>query len=285
MCCQALGLNLSTYQYRKHKQIAGKEDDKDEKVVTALKEIIKEHSGYGYRRLGVELREEKELLVNHKRLRRLLSEYELVLPRCTAAYKPSRVQKTLGECKGKLDLVKGRNFGLLEVFSTDFTELKYANGKAVLMAMIDIVGKSVMGWALSERRNTELALECWQRTKEELQGYRVPPKGLLIHSDKDSVYTGYEWLNELLIEDEAVVSYSENGSRDNPWVEALWSRTKDEWGSRLVEAESIEELEVVVREWFEYYNHRRRHSSLGYQAPITYLKSNWSGENAASDLA
>lgn len=112
-----------------------------------IREIIAEHPAYGYRRILPELRERTGLRVNHKRLRRLLREHDLGLRRCLPASKPSAARQTLSECKGQLDLVKGREFGSLEAFSTDFTELSYTEGKAQLMAMVDIESKWAAGWA------------------------------------------------------------------------------------------------------------------------------------------
>jgi len=71
-----------------------------------------------------ELRERTGERVNHKRLRRLLSEHELGLTRCLPKKRPLPVRKILREATGKLNLV-GRYLSTdqtpapLEVLSTD----------------------------------------------------------------------------------------------------------------------------------------------------------------------
>ena len=66
-----------------------------------IREIIEEHpprgSYYGYRRILPELEERTGKAVNHKRLRRLLSEHQLGLSRQASKHSPSPVQEILGE--------------------------------------------------------------------------------------------------------------------------------------------------------------------------------------------
>jgi transposase InsO family protein len=42
--------------------------------------------------------------------------------------------------------------------------------------------------------------------------------------------------------------------------------------SLFLEAQSVAELITVVDERMRYYNTRRRHSSIGYVPPLTYIK-------------
>ena len=63
------------------------------------------------------------------------------------------------------------------------------------------------------------------------------------------------------------ISFSEHGARGNPWIESLWGRMKVETESLIHQAETLEELKRVIDERFEYYNRRRRHSSIGHRRP------------------
>jgi putative transposase len=94
---------------------------------------------------------------------------------------------------------------------------------------------------------------------------------MVVHSDQDSVYTSYEWLRTLIVEDGVVISFSENGAKDNPWIESFWSRFKGENHSLLWEAETLEELLEVVDRQMTYYNAKRRHSRLANRCPLDYL--------------
>ena len=75
-CLKAIGLPKSTYGdvsspgYRKNRP--DKPSEEEQKLMTCVREIIQEHSSYGYRRILPELEERTGQTVNHKRLRRLL---------------------------------------------------------------------------------------------------------------------------------------------------------------------------------------------------------------------
>jgi transposase InsO family protein len=188
------------------------------------------------------------------------------------------VREVLREASGQINLVEAylgtdREPEPLSVFSTDFTELAYASGqrKAHLMAVVDVGSRCALGWAVGRRANRTLALQCWKQVRAWMAALSQPLEGSVLHSDLDSVYTSSDWLRQVLLDDGLRVSYSERGAKDNPWIESLWGRMKTEIGSRITEAQTLPELEAVIDERFRYYNHRRRHSQIGNQPPVTYL--------------
>lgn len=281
-CCQALGLSKGSWHRRLHLSARCRDN---EVIGKQMRKILKTNPDYGYRRMVPELSERLGRPINHKRVRRLLRENDWAMVRQLPRRKPSAVQRVLQNRSGKLDLVRGREFEVLQVLSTDFTELRYAGGreKAWLMAMHDPESRWVAGWAVGPSRERQLALRCWKRAKKRLKRWKVLPEGMIVHQDQDSVFTSYRWLRQLLIHDGARVSFSENGARHNPWIESLWGRMKTEIGSLIQEAASLDELERVIDRRFDYYNHRRRHSAIGYRPPVEYLKTRIrNGENISS---
>ena len=270
-CLEAIDLPKSTYYYRKNRSTEPSKEEQE--LMSHVREIIHEHPGYGYRRILPELEERTGQRVNHKRLRRLLSEHELGLSRHAAKHSPSPVQEILGDAAGDLNLVAGLDPEPLGAFSTDFTELTYANGnrKAYLMAVVDLESKYVPGWAVGPSGNRKLAMRCWEQVRERMRSLGEGLGEKIIHHDLDSVYTSYRWLRAILLDDEMRISYSENGARGNPWIESLWGRTKAEVGSRITEASSLPALRTVFDERFRYYNQDRRHSSIGQIPPREHL--------------
>jgi len=274
-CLEAIGLPKSTYYYRKNRSTGPSEEEQE--LMSHVREIIQEHpqrgSYHGYRRILPELEERTGQTVNHKRLRRLLSEHELGLSRHAAKHSPSPVQEILGDAAGDLNLVSDLDPGPLEAYSTDFTALKYAGGsrKAYLMAVVDLESKYVPGWEVGPSANRKLAMRCWEQVREQMENLGEELDEKIIHHDLDSVYTSYQWLEAILLDDEMRISYSENGAKRNPWIESLWGRTKAEIGSRITEASSLPALRTVFDERFRYYNQERRHSSIGYIPPREHL--------------
>jgi len=270
-CLRALSVSKSTWHRHRRPKVSRKDEELKGKVL----QVVEEHPAYGYRRIKVELEVRHGIKVNHKRLRRLLSEWDLALKRQVARPRPSGVRRILKEAEGKLNLIRGWDPEPFKVLCTDFTELRYAGGtrKAYLMAMIDPGSGWAAGWAVGRSANRELALRCWEAAKESLAKAGQDPQGLIVHHDQDSVYTSYRWLSRLLIEDKVVVSYCERGAKDNPWMESFWAHFKGENASLFLEASTLEELEWVIERQINYYNCERRHSRLAYRSPMEYLIS------------
>ncbi len=276
-----LGVSKGTWHYRRRRAAREAERGAEEaRLKEQVIEVVEDHPAYGYRRLLPELWSRGEQ-INHKRLRRLLNQWDLGLYRTVARPRPSRVREILHQGKGQLNLVKGWEPEPLELFSTDFTELPYAGGskKAYLMAMLDVGSALVPGWAVGASANRDLALRCWEKTQQSLQHLsraearqgRGPGEVLVVHSDQDTVYTSYDWLRRLMMEEGVVLSFSENGAKDNPWIESFWSRFKAENHSLVIEAQTLEEVIEIVDRQMRYYNSKRRHSRLAYQTPLEYL--------------
>jgi transposase InsO family protein len=268
----ALGLPRSTWYY--HQQDKVSYTDKHRDLREPLESIARKHPEYGYRRTKDELQELVERTVNHKVVQRLHRAWDLPLMRGTRSPKPSGIRHVIAIAGDRVNLVAGMGqIGPLQVLYTDFTELRYANGrrKAQLMPIIDHATKLVLGWAVGERAVTELALQAWTRATETLQAYGVSPERLVVHHDRDPVFTGYGWTSQLLLKDRVRISYALHGARDNPEMEGFNSRFKSENRSLLLDARSLAELQAVVAERMAYHNNERRHSAIGNKAPVIYI--------------
>lgn len=248
-----------------------------------LEQIARQHPAYGYRRTTSELHQSYQQPVNHKVIQRLHQLWGLALLRTTRAPRPSGIRQVIVAAGLRVNLVAQLEvIAPLMVLYTDFTELRYAGGaqKAYLMPLLDHASKMVFGWAVGRSANRPLALAAWRRARATLSAWGVNVADIIIHHDQDSVYTSYDWTGQLLLQDRLHLSYTLDGARDNPEMEAFFSRFKNENRSLLLDAPTLEALEQVVKERMTYYNDARRHSSLGYVPPWTYLKR-WL--NAASE--
>jgi transposase InsO family protein len=266
-----VGLARSTWYYQTRQAVTY--EAKYAALRKPLEQIARRHPEYGYRRVAKELRAGHGLHVNHKVVQKLHQLWDLPLRRQIAVPRPSAVRQLLTELGDKINLVAGlQEIAPLQVFYTDFTELVYARGKAYLIPLVDHTSKLVAGWAVGPQANTELALTAFTRAQRWLHEHGHPLAGVIVHHDRDPVFTGNEWLARLLGEG-VRISFALRGAKDNPEMESFNSRFKSENRSLLVEAESLAELVAVVRRRLWYYNHRRRHSSLGYVSPLEFLAS------------
>ena len=68
------------------------------------------------------------------------------------------------------------------------------------------------------------------------------------------------------------LSYALRGAKDNPEMEAFNSRFKAESHSLFLEAQTLIDLIAVVDMRMVYYNTERRHSSISYLLPMTFIR-------------
>ena len=239
-----------------------------------LEEIAREHPEYGYRRTAVELRETHDRVVNRKVVQKLHRMWGLPLLRSTRTPRPSGVRRVVMEVGERANRVaKLDGIEPFQVLYTDFTELVYAGGerKAYLIAFPDHASKLVLGWSVGDRAIVALALEGWQRVVGLLAKNGLSPKNVIVHHDRDPVFTSYGWTGQLLLKDQAQVSYALGGAQDNPEMESFFGRFKTENRSLLQDAADLPALRQVVDERMLYFNQERRHSALGYRSPLRYL--------------
>ncbi len=69
-------------------------------------------------------------------------------------------------------------------------------------------------------------MRCWEQVRKRLTSLGEGLGEKIIHHDPGSVYASYRWREEILLEDNMRVSYSESGAKGNPWIESLWGRMK-----------------------------------------------------------
>ena len=267
----AIGLPKSTWYYWKNQKVDY--EMKYAHLREPLIGVLTENPAYGYRKIRPDLNE-LGYLVGEWVVRRILKMWDLTLQRWAGRPKPSVPRRILArEGRGMNLVARMGQLAPLEVFYTDFTEIWYAkrSRKAYLMALVDDVTKWSIGWAVGSRPNTELALEALSTAAATLANAGLSLEGRIIHHDQDTVYTGYRWLRAVLITHRARISFSENGAKGNTSMESFNGHFKGENKSLFHDAANIWELERVIGQQMGYYNSRRRHATLEYTAPMSYI--------------
>ncbi|MFN4074077.1 MAG: IS3 family transposase [Thermus sp.] len=126
---------LTWYYYQRQKveadrrwQEAGQRSYIFEKAVALMREVLGEHPQYGYRRLERELRR-RGVVINEKRICRLLKEFHLALGRKVRKPKPNPLLEVVLLAGDRADLrallLRARTPEPFELLYTDFTLLPY----------------------------------------------------------------------------------------------------------------------------------------------------------------
>jgi putative transposase len=176
------------------------------------------------------------------------------------------------------DLI-GRQFpagGLNRKWYGDGTEIVTGEGKLYLDSVMDMASRRIVGHALGEHHDSELAYGALAMAAA-MRGGKVP--GVIFHTDQGSEYTAGAFrqaCERLGIRQ----SMGRPGSAlDNAVIESWHSTLEFELRS-LQKFATKAEARAAVAAWIEDYNHDRRHSALGMRSPVDYERS-LAGKDAA----
>jgi transposase InsO family protein len=148
-------------------------------------------------------------------------------------------------------------------WTMDITYIETDEGWLYLALVEDLYSRKVVGWATSERIDSELVATALNRALEQER----PVAGLLAHSDRGVQYAS-DRFQSLLTRHGIACSMSRKANCwDNAPTESLIATIKKE----LVHQEHYDTRDAARRSLFEYievfYNRQRRHSALDYQTP------------------
>jgi putative transposase len=198
------------------------------------------------------------------------------------AARPKRRRKgTTRPGKGRWkapDLVK-RDFpasGINQKWYGDGTGIDTGEGKLYLDSVLDVGSRRVLGFALGEHHDADLAYGALVMAVA-VRGGAVP--GVIMHTDQGSEYTASLFraaCERLRISQ----SMGRPGSAlDNAVIES-WHSTLEFELRRVEHFATRAAARAGVAAWIEDYNHHRRHSSLGRVSPVDYERA-LAGKDAA----
>ena len=198
------------------------------------------------------------------------------------AARPKKARKgTTRPGKGRWrapDLVR-RDFGAEKInqkWYGDGTEIATGEGKLQLDSVLDMGSRRIVGFALGEHHDAELAYGALAMAVA-VRGGQVP--GVILHTDQGSEYTAGRF-RQACQRLSITQSMGRPGSAlDNAVIESWHSTMEFELRSRERFATKAQ-ARAEVAAWIEGYNHDRRHSALGMVSPVDYERS-LTGKDAA----
>jgi putative transposase len=246
---------------------------RDEQVRTEISRVHKENYGvYGIRKV-------------HAQLGRDGGVHGRPVARCTVA----RLMKAAGlrgvsRAKGprttlarsgpdsRPDLVK-RDFTATaqdRLWVADLTYVRTFVGWVYCAFILDVFSRRVVGWQVSTSLRTDLALDALQMGLWTRQRDGHDTSALVHHSDRGVQSLAVRY-TERLAEAGAVASVGSKGdSYDNAMAEAFNSLFKAELVRNKGPWRSIEDLEIAVAEYIEWFNHRRLYGEIGIVPPVEF---------------
>ncbi len=240
--------------------------DKDHKEYILIKEIfIEGKAKYGFRTVQMKL-SEKGILMNHKKISRIMRKYDLVTKvRRKNPYKTimkrSQEHRTF---ENKLNR-KFEQDTPFNVFCTDITYLPFKHRFAYLSVIKDIASGEVVAWNLTQHLEMDLVLDTVESMKST---YGAQLNNVMIHSDQ-----GFHYTNPLYIKMIKKLNMTQSMSRkgnciDNAPIESFFGHMKDEIDHKT--CKTFEELYEKMERYMEYYNNGRKQWDLKKMTPVEY---------------
>jgi putative transposase len=247
--CELLGLNRSGLYY----QPVG-ESKENLLLMRLIDEVYTKRPFFGSRRITEELCEQGHA-VNRKRVSRLMEVMGI-----EAIYPKPKLSQPGEEHKIYPYLLKDVEITRInQVWSTDITYIRMTGGFVYLVAVMDWYSRYVLSWSLSVTMELDFCMEALERAMR-----RGRPE--IFNSDQGSQFTSGKFTGKL--EDRGITISMDGRGRcfDNIFIERLWRSLKYE-EVYLKNYTLVPEARASIGNWFRFYNHQRRHQSLGKRTP------------------
>ncbi|HLX58625.1 MAG TPA: IS3 family transposase [Ktedonobacteraceae bacterium] len=258
--CELLDVNRSWY-YARPEEASEKRADLD--LREAIEQVILDFPGYGYRRVTAALRR-AGWQVNHKRVQRLMQQESLLCHLKRQFVPTTDSQHPYGIYP---NLAKGLEVQAPDVlWVADITYIRLPTSFVYLAAILDAYSRKCIGWKLSRRIDTQLALDALEMACS----MRQLRPGLIHHSDRGVQYASAAYVDRLLSLQARISMSAKGNPYDNAKAESFFKTLKYE-EVYLNQYQTCEEAEANLAQFIEeVYNTKRLHSSLGYLPPTEF---------------
>ena len=259
-----------------YRHLQQKEPEQEELLLRErLQQLVVEHRRLrGYRPLTALLRREG-LLVNRKRVLRLMREDNLLSLR-----RKKYVLTTDSRHNWPIYPNLTRQLRVTRVnqlWVADITYIRLRHEFAYLAVVLDAYSRRVIGWDLDRTLEAKLAVRA---LKMALSGRDWKVGELIHHSDQGVQYASGDY-TELLADGEILISMSRRGNPyDNAKAERFMRTLKEEEVQGRAYA-NVEEARGHISEFLEQtYNRQRLHSALRYVTPEEFEQAGKAVESA-----
>ena len=208
------------------------------------------------------------IIMNIKKIRRLMRKYNLVCP-IRKANPFRRMAKALATSNVAPNIVN-REFRRKPrtVLLTDITYLYCVTGKYYLSTILDAFTHELLAYRVSTSLKADFVLETVDLLI--LQHGCTLDNETIVHSDQGGHYTSFAFIQKLK-DAEFVQSMSRKGNCwDNAPQESFFGHMKDELRDEIAACTSLEEVLSRVDDWMDYYNKDRYQWELLKLSPQEY---------------
>ena len=261
--CKVLQISTSGY-YAWYWRNPSQRTRRHQQLIESIRaSFIASYETYGAVRIAYDLREQGEVI--GKNTVAGLMRKDGLMPKTKRRFKRAYNAKNRVGVKNILN----RSFSVHQpntCWVSDITFIPTRVGHLHLCVILDLYSRAIVGWSMSGRQQSNLVVDALEMAIR----HRKPKQPVLVHSDQGVQY-GSEAYRSLLAKYGMIQSMSRKGNCwDNAVAESFFHTLKTE---RTANESYSNHTQARVRifDYIEvFYNRKRRHSSLNYQAPFTY---------------
>lgn len=263
--CRKLGVSRSGFYARKRRPQSQYQRENEVLLAEMVRIHRESRQTYGSPRIHAELREKGYPCGRH-RVARLMRKHGIEA-KMKRRFIANPGKHEFYEGTGNQLLKRGPVTSMNEVWVGDFTYIRTRQSWIYLATVMDLYSRRIIGWSVSTRRTSSLTKGAIEMAIRQ----RNPKPGTLFHSDQGIEYAAHSF-RALLNNHDIERSMSRQGNcYDNAYIESFFHSLKTEM-VYFKNFKSAVEAVAHIMDYISFYNTKRRHSSLGYQAPVDYEK-------------
>lgn len=265
--CYILGVNRSGY-YAWRKRKRSKREQYNNVLLNEIRAIHKRNLGlYGSPRITDELHE-LGYFCSRPRVARIMRKNNIFA-------KTKRKFKVTTNSKHNYPIspdLLNQDFttdAMNKIWTSDITYIRTQEGWLYLTIIMDLFNRQIVGWSMSRRLTASTTtipalLQAHKRHK--------PPAELVFHSDRGVQYACKEFRKELAKYKMQQSMGGKGNCYDNAITESFFHTLKTEWVYFEKYQTRFQARQSVFQYIEIYYNRKRKHSSLGYKAPVEFAQ-------------
>nr|WP_245602166.1 IS3 family transposase [Peribacillus kribbensis] len=155
------------------------------------------------------------------------------------------------------------------VWVTDITYIWTLEGWIYLASVMDLFSRKIVGWNMGTHLNKELPRIALERALT----LREPTSDLIHHSDRGSQYCSKDYINVVKAHNIQISMSRKGDPYDNACIESFHATIKKELIYRNRFTTRKEAISAVTSYLINFYNERRKHSTLGYLSPNQFERN------------
>lgn len=262
MLCRKLGVSRSGYYAWQHRQDSPRKQDDGQLLAMIIKIHQASREAYGYPRIHAALKTEG-VVCGRNRVARIMRENG-IKARMARRFRCHRHLHYLFETPNLLlDRPPVRKAN--RVWVGDVSYIRVNKGWSYVCTVMDQYTRKIIGWSFATQHDAALVREAIHMAAQT----QVPHRRTIFHSDQGSEFANKE-IRSVLEQFGLRVSMSRRGHCwDNAQMESFFGTLKTEM-VYFQRFKRVEEAIAYIKDYIQFYNEERLHSSLGYVPPTQF---------------